>query len=102
MGTSAPVEDDPIVLEDEVAMHLEDVENNLANLKGIDVSTDGEVGGGRPASCITSSMTGVEVRTTLEKVRFYLYANGEAGECHEIKYLLSKTCAFIIFFMEFK
>ncbi|CAB1096982.1 unnamed protein product [Ectocarpus sp. CCAP 1310/34] len=54
-------------------------------------STDDEDRGGRPESCVTSSMTEAEVRGSLEKVRSYLYANGKDGEYRETQYLLSKV-----------
>ncbi|CAB1098130.1 unnamed protein product [Ectocarpus sp. CCAP 1310/34] len=50
------VEDEPSVLEDEVALELGIVDQNMANLE-IDASSDDEDGGDRPASWNTSSMT---------------------------------------------
>ena len=62
------VENDPSVPEDEVALELEIVQQNMANLE-VDASSDDEEGGDGPASCITSSMTEAQVRASLESVR---------------------------------
>ena len=78
------------MLEDEVALELGIVEQNMANLE-VDASSDDEEGGDGPASCITSSMTEAQVRASLESVRSYLYANGKDGEYRETQHLLSKT-----------
>ena len=52
----------------------------------------GEEGyGGRPESCITSSITEAEVHTCFEEIRSYLYAKGRGGEYSETQYLLSKA-----------
>ena len=78
------------MLEDEVALELGIVEQNMANLE-VDASSDDEEGGDGPASCITSSMTEAQVRASLESVRSYLYANGKDGEYRETHHLLSET-----------
>ncbi|CAB1101603.1 unnamed protein product [Ectocarpus sp. CCAP 1310/34] len=86
------VEDDPKVLEEEVELELQAVERNLAGLEvDDDVSSEEGDGGGRPESCITSSLTEGEVISCLEDVRSYLYAKGRGGEYREMQYLLSKT-----------
>ena len=51
-----------------------------------------EGGGGRPESCITSSIAGAEVHSRFEEIRFYLYAKGRDDEYSEtVQYLLSKA-----------
>ena len=50
-----------------------------------------EGGGGRPESCITSSITEAEVHSRFEEFRSYLYAKGRGGEYSETQYLLSKA-----------
>ena len=47
-----------------------------------------EGGGGRPESCITSSITEAEVHSRFEEIRSYLYAKRRGGECSETQYLL--------------
>ena len=56
-----------------------------------DVLSEEEGGGGRPESCITSSITEVEVHSRFEEIRSYLYAEGRGGEYSETQYLLSKV-----------
>ena len=52
------VEEDPQVLDDEVELELQAVEEDLDSLDvEDDVSREEEDGGGRPESCITSSIT---------------------------------------------
>ena len=56
-----------------------------------DVLSEEGGGGGRPESCITSSITEVEVHSRFEEIRSYLYAEGRGGEYSETQYLLSKV-----------
>ena len=48
-------------------------------------------GGGRPESCITSSITEAEVYSRFEEIRSNLYAKGRDGEYSVTQYLLSKA-----------
>ena len=94
MQTWLNVGDDPQVLEDEIALELQAVEEDLANLdvEDDDVLSEEEGGGGRPESCITSSITEAEVHSRFEEIRSYLYAKGRrGGEYSETQYLLSKA-----------
>lgn len=50
-----------------------------------------EDGDGRPESCMTSTITEAEVRSRLEDVRSFSYANGKDGEYSKTAYLLSRT-----------
>ena len=70
-----------------------DVEEDLANLdvEDDDVLSEEEGGGGRPESCITSSITEAEVHSRFEEICSYLYAKGRGGEYSETQYLLSKA-----------
>ena len=93
MQTWLNVEDDPQVLEDEIELELQAVEEDLASLdvEDDDVLNEEEGGGGRPESCITSSITEAEVHSRFEELRSYLYAKGRSREYSEAQYLLSKA-----------
>ena len=86
------IEDDPEVLDDEVRLKLHAVDEDLANLDvEDDVSGEAEDGGGRPESCITSSITEAEIHSRSEEVYSYLYAKERDGGFNETQYLLSKA-----------
>ena len=87
------VEDDPEVLEEEIAMELQAVDEHLANVTlsdDDDVSSE-EEGDGRPESCMTTSLTEADVRSRLEECRSFFNAKGKNGEYSETLYLLSRT-----------
>ena len=44
-----------------------------------------------PDSCVTTSLSEAEVRSSLEEVRSYLYAKGGNGEYSQSLFLLSRT-----------
>ena len=58
------------MLDDEVELELQAVEEDLANLDvKYGVSSEEEDGGGRPESCIISSITEAEIHSRFEEVR---------------------------------
>ncbi|CAB1116197.1 unnamed protein product [Ectocarpus sp. CCAP 1310/34] len=92
VSTWLSVEDDEEVLREEVELEMEEVTENMSRVHvEDDVSSEEEDQDGRQESCMTSTISEAEVRSRLEDVRSYLYANGRDGEYSETVYLLSKT-----------
>ena len=86
------VEDDAEVLRVELKLEIEKVPVNISKLHvEYDVSSKEESDDGRQESCMKSTISEAEVRSCLEDVRSYVYANGADGECSETAYLLFKT-----------
>ncbi|CAB1115778.1 unnamed protein product [Ectocarpus sp. CCAP 1310/34] len=86
------VEDDPEVLEEEIAMELQAVDEQLAGVTlDDDVPSEEEDDDGRSESCVTTSLTEADVRFRLEECRSFLNAKGKDGEYSETLYLLSRT-----------
>ncbi|CAN0145462.1 unnamed protein product [Pylaiella littoralis] len=86
------VEDDEEVLREEVELEMEEVTENISRVAvENDASSEEEDQDGRQESCMKSTISEAEVRSRLEDVRSYLYANGNDGEYSETVYLLSKT-----------
>ena len=56
-----------------------------------EITPGDKTGGGRPESCITSSIPEAELHSRFEEIRSYLYAKGRGGEYSETQYLLSKV-----------
>eukprot|EP00904_Undaria_pinnatifida_P001812 jgi/Undpi1/11631/HiC_scaffold_35.g13926.m1 len=81
VNTWLSAEDDEEVLRAEVELEMEGVTENISkvHVEG-DVSGDEEGDDGRQESCMKSTISEAEVRSRLEDVRSYLYANGRDGE----------------------
>ncbi|CAB1114653.1 unnamed protein product [Ectocarpus sp. CCAP 1310/34] len=92
VSTWLSVEDDEELFREEVELEMEEVTENMSRVHvEDDVSSEEEDQDGRQESCMTSTISEAEVRSRLEDVRSYLYANGRDGEYSETVYLLSKT-----------
>ena len=93
VNTWLSVEDDEEVLRaEEVELEMEEVTENISKVHvKDDVSSEEKDDDGRQESCMKSTVSEAEVRSRLEDVRSYLYANGRDGQCSETAYLLSKT-----------
>ena len=92
VNTWLRVEDDEEVLRAEVELEIEEVTENISKVRVEDVVYSEEEGDdGKQESCMKSTISEAEVRSRLEDVRSYLYANGRDGEYSETAYLLSKT-----------
>ena len=92
VNTWFSVEDDEEVLRAAVELEMEEVTENISNVhvEGV-VSSEAECNDDRQESCVKSMISEAEVRSRLEDVHSYLYANGRDGEYSETAYLLSKT-----------